>query len=272
MNDFDYFVDEVGAKSASRASPSSSDKLTPISRTHSNKIELYIRFRTRSKTNQKRRIVYSQFLKKTKPPRKKNKMLYVAYSPFVSAHRPHRPYGKFQRTMRRRPAFVHRAAMAFAASLETKPMRYVDHADRVDVAIDVPGIKRKDLKMTFENGELEISGVRRLLQTQHDDDQPYSTTRKFVKRLSLDDSLEGDAMTAQLSDGVLHVSIPKKIKTAPVEIPIVDASESDDEQRAIEIDDSDKDDEGERDEPEGVKPAAIATTENEDTKQKADEK
>jgi len=95
---------------------------------------------------------------------------------------------------------------------------YSEKTDRVELTIDIPGIKRKDIKVIVdeEERELEVSGVRRT-----------DVVQKFSKSFSLDKGLEPGAMTAKHADGVLHIAIPKKQKAPPMEIAVTDASTED---------------------------------------------
>ena len=117
--------------------------------------------------------------------------------------------------MRNRSACGRAASSSVVANTA---VRYTNTDHEVKITIDVPGIKRNDLRVSLDDGALEVSGIR-YISTEHG-----STSRRFSRTFELDSSLEPGAMTAKHADGVLEVSIPKKEKPSPLEIAIVDGS------------------------------------------------
>lgn len=78
--------------------------------------------------------------------------------------------------------------------------------DKYRIAVDVPGIKASDMSVELEdNGKvLRISGGRKLVK-----DGETSET-KFVKRFTIGNNIDIDNLSANLSDGVLVLTAPKK--------------------------------------------------------------
>ena len=136
-----------------------------------------------------------------------------------------------------------RHGRGFGRRMMFGPIRYSDRADSIRIMIDVPGMKRADLKVTLDGNDLVLSGVRRM-----------TTPRGFVerrksRRIPLDDTLQSGAVTVQHGDGVLVVTVPKKSKVEPVEIAITDLTdddnvmnEEDDVMTVVDNDDDDDDD------------------------------
>ena len=80
-----------------------------------------------------------------------------------------------------------------------------------EIEVALPGIRKEDIAIDFQEGKLTISGERRfekkeegrryqMLETQ------YGT---FSRSFYLPDNVNPDKISAQLQDGVLMVSVPK---------------------------------------------------------------
>jgi HSP20 family protein len=110
--------------------------------------------------------------------------------------------------------FGHHALMPVLANLQrgddTILMRscYEIHEDdeKYSIAIDVPGVKVHDMTITLEeNGRvLNLSGGRKIKEGD------YVTETKFAKTFTIGDNVDADKIAANLSDGVLEVTAPKK--------------------------------------------------------------
>jgi Molecular chaperone (small heat shock protein) len=84
------------------------------------------------------------------------------------------------------------------------------------LAIDVPGVKLKDIEIELEQDRvLRISGGRKVHKT--DDDGTVSTSEsKFEKRFVMDQSIDTSKVSANLQDGVLTITAPKNIEHSKV--------------------------------------------------------
>lgn len=99
----------------------------------------------------------------------------------------------------------------------------VDDEEKFQVQIDVPGVKAEDINVNLEeDGKLlTLSGSRE----RSKDGSTYSS--KFSQSFSLDPTVDGEAFSAKLQNGVLIVSAPKdvkKIEDAVRKIPITEMS------------------------------------------------
>jgi HSP20 family protein len=85
---------------------------------------------------------------------------------------------------------------------------YEIHEDneKYSIAIDVPGVRPEDMTIKFEeNGQvLNLSGGRKIMKGGS------VSEAKFVKRFIIGDNVDVDKIAANLSDGVLQVTAPKK--------------------------------------------------------------
>jgi HSP20 family protein len=114
------------------------------------------------------------------------------------------------------PRLFRHGLMTFLANLQrgddTILMRsspgYEIHEDdeKYSIAIDVPGVKAHDMTITLEeNGHvLNLSGGRKIKKGDS------VTETKFVKTFTIGDNVDADKIAANLSDGVLEVTAPKK--------------------------------------------------------------
>ena len=87
--------------------------------------------------------------------------------------------------------------------------------------VEVPGIDEKDLRVTFEDGLLTISGER---QFERKDDRNYHRIERaygsFTRTFSLPRSVDAGQISANYRNGVLEVKIPKREDARPKQIEI----------------------------------------------------
>jgi HSP20 family protein len=77
---------------------------------------------------------------------------------------------------------------------------------------DMPGVRSEDLELSLTGNQLQISGKRE--QEQQQDEGRYHTYERiygsFSRVFALPDSVDLDNIRADLSNGVLTLSVPKK--------------------------------------------------------------
>jgi HSP20 family protein len=88
------------------------------------------------------------------------------------------------------------------------------------VYIDMPGVAADDLDVSVEQNELTVSAERRW---RDDDKQVVASERPqgtFTRRLQLSDAFDMDGLEANLSEGVLEITVPisERSKQRKVEI------------------------------------------------------
>ncbi|MGH7996487.1 MAG: Hsp20/alpha crystallin family protein [Opitutaceae bacterium] len=100
-----------------------------------------------------------------------------------------------------------------------------EEPERFAVSIDVPGVEPKDIEITTEKGVLTIRGERRA--RAQEESSAYRRlechTGKFLRRFTLPESANLDAITAKHTHGVLEVTIPKQAKLQPRRIEVAAA-------------------------------------------------
>ena len=80
-----------------------------------------------------------------------------------------------------------------------------------EIEVSLPGLKRDDIKVDFQQGRLSISGERSFHNEQ--DQRRYhvveSSYGSFQRSFQLPDTVDASKIEARFDDGVLHVSVPK---------------------------------------------------------------
>lgn len=81
------------------------------------------------------------------------------------------------------------------------------------ITADLPDVKKEDMKLSFENGYLTLSGERRHESEDKDSKKKYHRIERsygsYQRRFSLPDNVDAEKISANFQDGVLEVTIPK---------------------------------------------------------------
>jgi HSP20 family protein len=101
----------------------------------------------------------------------------------------------------------------------------VDISERKDayvVLVELPGVKRNDLEIAYQDGLLTIQGERGLAPDSADE-QLHVIERRyglFRRSITLPQHVRADAIDASFEDGVLRVSVPKAEEAKPKRITV----------------------------------------------------
>jgi HSP20 family protein len=82
--------------------------------------------------------------------------------------------------------------------------------DRLVTKIDLPGMKKEDVKVEIADGQLAISGERKR-ETEEKGEEFYRSEREygsFYRSVPLPEGAKVDDVKATFTDGVLEVSVP----------------------------------------------------------------
>jgi len=94
--------------------------------------------------------------------------------------------------------------------------------DNYIIKADLPGMKKDDVKISFTDGQLSISGER--VQEQESKDtkchRVERTYGKYYRSFNLPKEIKEDKIKAEIKDGQLTISIPKADEVKPKEIEI----------------------------------------------------
>ena len=98
-----------------------------------------------------------------------------------------------------------------------------EDADHLYVEADIPGFKKEEVDITFENQMLTISAEHREEQAdQKKGDWLLNERRyaRFQRSFTLPPSVDGQKIDAKLQDGVLKVTLNKREETKPRKIQV----------------------------------------------------
>ena len=87
---------------------------------------------------------------------------------------------------------------------------------------DVPGIKQEDLEINMTGNRLTVSG-KRDAEKQEKTEKYYTyecSYGSFTRAFTLPDGIDANGIYADLRDGVLTVSVPKKPEMQPKKIAV----------------------------------------------------
>lgn len=91
----------------------------------------------------------------------------------------------------------------------------------LNFCVEVPGLDKDDLKIDVQNGHLTISGEKKV---ESEDGKEYFRKErfygKFTRTFRLADSVDTENVKANLTNGVLRISIPRKEEAKPKQIEV----------------------------------------------------
>ena len=92
----------------------------------------------------------------------------------------------------------------------------------VVVKVDLPEMKRENIKVTFENNVLSIEGQREVASSV-ERDRFHRIERghgQFRRSFTLPATVDSSRVDANYQDGVLTVTLPRRAETKPKQIQI----------------------------------------------------
>ena len=109
-----------------------------------------------------------------------------------------------------RSFFGENAAPAMKVDVEDKGDSYL-------LLTDLPGMNREDVRISVEDGVLTIAVEQKSETNEENQDRKYVFRERRSVNMSRSFSLEGvneEGITAEYTDGVLHLTLPKETETA----------------------------------------------------------
>lgn len=97
-----------------------------------------------------------------------------------------------------------------------------EEKDDLLVTVEVPGMKKEDIKISLNDGVMTISGER-TEETKKEEQGVYHTERsfgRFSRSVSLPIPVQDDKIKADYKDGILTVRLPKAEEAKPKQINI----------------------------------------------------
>jgi HSP20 family protein len=112
--------------------------------------------------------------------------------------------------------------LGFAPAFEVK-----ETADSYVFKADLPGVKKEDLEVHFHGNRLAITG-RREAEKEEKNETIYTYERSygtFTRSFTLPEGIDPNKIVADLREGVLTVSIPKRPEAQPKRIDVSTGTE-----------------------------------------------
>ena len=95
-------------------------------------------------------------------------------------------------------------------------------AEAFEIKAELPDVKKDDVKVTVEDGQLRISGERKQEKDEkgkkfHRVERSYGS---FMRSFALPENVDDSKLSAEYKDGVLNVRLPKTEKAKPKAIAV----------------------------------------------------
>ncbi len=91
-----------------------------------------------------------------------------------------------------------------------------------EISVELPGVKKEDIKIDLEKGQLTISGERIL--NKEEEGKNYHRVEakygKFTRALYLPDGIDEESIVGKYENGVLNITINKNAEKAKKQIEI----------------------------------------------------
>ena len=111
-----------------------------------------------------------------------------------------------------------------ATSTWIPPVDITEHADRFELAVDLPGVDPDKVEVTLEDGVLSLSGEREPTAKRTAEEQSRARIERrygrFYRRFVLPDMVDAEHVQASGRNGVLEITIPKQPKALPRRIKV----------------------------------------------------
>ena len=88
------------------------------------------------------------------------------------------------------------------------------------VEADAPGVTKEDVEITFDKGTLQVSLERKAPEGERTNWHNERGYGKVSRSFSLPDTVDPNTITAELTNGVLHVTITKLPEAQPKKIDV----------------------------------------------------
>jgi len=97
-----------------------------------------------------------------------------------------------------------------------------DEKDHFMVNVELPGLKKEEIELSFQDGALSISGERKSA-VENKEGQTFRSERyfgKFQRSVTLPATVDSSKISASYKDGILSVTLPKAEEAKPKQIAV----------------------------------------------------
>jgi HSP20 family protein len=101
-------------------------------------------------------------------------------------------------------------------------MDVAEYENELVVTAELPGVKKDQVKVTFENGILTVDGQRKLSEPPKDAQVLLNEmrTQEFSRSIRINVEVDVNNIAAELEDGILSVTLPKMEEAKPKQIEV----------------------------------------------------
>lgn len=101
-------------------------------------------------------------------------------------------------------------------------MDITENENQYVVVAEIPGVRKEDLKITFEQSVLTIQAERKPYELPDDAKILLNEmrVREFTRSLRVPVQIDVNSISAELQNGVLHVTLPKAQEARPRSIEV----------------------------------------------------
>ena len=114
---------------------------------------------------------------------------------------------------------------AFYPKMWAPEIEVFERDEKFVVRVDLPGLKKEDLRIEVTHDELTIEGERKLETEEKKEEGYYRTERtygRFYRRIGIPEHVKAENAVAAFKDGVLEIEMPAipvpEVKKRTVEI------------------------------------------------------
>ena len=100
------------------------------------------------------------------------------------------------------------------------PLSVWEADDAYHVELDVPGVSKDEIELTFDKGTLQIVADRKEPTDKRKGLHEERVYGKVTRSLNLSEAVDPDSIAAELTNGVLHVTVAKIPEVLPKRIDI----------------------------------------------------
>jgi len=104
----------------------------------------------------------------------------------------------------------------------TPALDVFDEKDHFVVNVELPGMKKEEIDLSFQEGVLSISGDRKHT-VENKDGETFRSERyfgKFQRSVTLPAAVDSAKISASYKDGILSVTLPKAEEAKPKQIAV----------------------------------------------------
>lgn len=94
-----------------------------------------------------------------------------------------------------------------------------ENDDEIVLHVDMPGVDKKDVAINIDNGQLVLSGLRKV-ETRGSAQWEEFGDVEFERAFSVPQTIDTEKVAAELKDGVLFLHLPKSEAAKPRQIEI----------------------------------------------------